>query len=95
MKYQIIQGDSTDFHKTRIRTRTVDGEEEQYEHIPDTARVCVTNLFIASVFRQCQVSLNNIIFSLYVSVNYEYKGFLDTIFFTSEEERKTESMDER
>ncbi len=90
LKCQIIQGDSTNIPKTTIRTRTVDGEEEQYEHIPDAARVCVTNLFIASIFRQFHVSLNNINFSPYVSTNYAYKVFLDTIFFTSEEVRKTE-----
>ncbi len=90
LKCQILQVDSTEVPKTSIRTRTVDGEEERYENIPDAARMCITNLFIASVFRQCQVSLNNINFSPNVSTNYAYKDFLDTIFFTSEKDRKTE-----
>jgi len=90
LRCQILQGDSTVVPKTETRTKTVEGEDVEYEHIPDESRVCVTNLFIASVFRQCQVSLNNVNFSPYVSTNYAYKGFLDTIFFSNEIERRTE-----
>ncbi len=90
VKCQILHGGSTQVPKTTIATRTVDGKEEAYENIPDESRVCVTNLFIAAIFRQCQVTLNNVTFSHNVSTNYAYKGFLNTIFFSSDYERKTE-----
>jgi hypothetical protein len=90
LKCQLLKSDSSNIPDSTMKMRTVEGEEIPYEDIPDDARVCVSSLFIASVFRQCQVTLNNITFSPYVSTNYAYKGFLDTIWFSSESERKTE-----
>ncbi len=58
--------------------------------MPDEARVCITNHFIASVFRQCKVTLNNVNFSPYVSTKYAYKGFLDSIFFTTDYTQRCE-----
>jgi hypothetical protein len=90
LKCQILQGNGDKIPKPVMRTRDVDGVAESYQVIDDVARVCVTSLFIASIFKQCQVSLNNVIFSPYVSTGYSFKGFLDTILYASEFEKKTE-----
>jgi hypothetical protein len=91
LRCQLLKNDSTNIAKPYIKTSTSeDGEVISDEFIPDESRVCVSTLFIASLFRQCQVTLNNTIFSPYVSTNYPYKGFLDTIFFVDEKERQTE-----
>ena len=91
LRCQLLNNDSTLIAKPYMKTVTNDeGVERHVEVIPDEARVCVSTLFVASMFRQCQITLNNVTFSPYVSTNYPYKGFLDTIFFSNDMERKTE-----
>ena len=91
LRCQLLTGESEKISKPYLKNVAGEDEPEKMEeYIPDIARVCVSNLFIASVFRQCQVTLNNVTFSPYVSTNYAYKGFLDTIFFSDAYERDTE-----
>jgi len=91
LRCQLLKNDGTDIAKPYMKTVTTDdGDETTVEYIPDEARVSVSTLFICSLFRQCQVTLNNVIFSPHVSSNYSYKGFLDSIFYTDENERNTE-----
>jgi hypothetical protein len=91
LRCQILKGDSTTITKPYMKTVTTEeGNEKTEEYIPDEARVSVATLFIASLFRQCQVTLSGLTFSPYVSTNYSSKAFLDTVFFTDDKERHTE-----
>lgn len=88
VKAQILDAKGDIIPAEKVQTGE-DGSEERVAN--EAGKYCIGDMFLSTMFRQVDVSLQQYCLTPYTGTNYPYKAYMDLLFFSSDEYRNGEA----